>query len=455
MLPDSDLPDAVVSQQWFYRPGFSLRGILPDFGHDRTEALLGSDGALLPPSVTPDSVARRLAYALVRRMSLEQQVGQLLMPAFEHDTRGRPVTELTDEVKETMERLRPGGVLLFGVNLQTVEQTVSFVRELQGISSVPLLVGVDQEGGPVSRLNASGRIPATELPSAEAIGSTGDPSFAGAIGRIMGRELRSLGITMNMAPVADVLTRSDNPVIAGRSFGSEPEQVADMVSRMVHGIQSQGVLSVVKHFPGHGDSEGDSHYETVVVSHPRERLEQVELVPFVAAMDAQVAGIMSAHITLPEIAGDTPATTSHTVLTELLREDLGYDGLIVTDSLNMEAVAGRYNGGELAVAAVQAGADLLLQPIDPAAAFEAILTAVRGGRLTPQRIERSVVRIMETKFRAGLLPGPYSAGYTALPWDVTLPWDDYEQGGHTNDPYRVLGKEEHQRVIQQLNEANK
>ena len=363
--------------------------------------------------------------SLLETMSLEVRIGQMFVVDLRSKTSVQ-ITELNSEIIDMIDRIAPGGILLFGANIDTIPQTVSLVQALQGASRVPLFIGVDYEGGRVSRLTTSGKIPATRLPASALIGKTADPGVAYRIGRIMGAELRSLGMNMNFAPVADILSNADS-MIGDRAFSDDPRVVAAMTGAMVRGIQDEGVSSIVKHFPGHGDTTADSHDELVVLRHGRERLYSVEFLPFTAAIDAGVDGIMTAHIAVPEIGGaGVPTTFSRELITEELRKRMGHQGLVITDSLTMRAVRSHWDSGESAVRAILAGADMILQPFDVYAAKQAVIDAVTEGHISESRIEESLRRILRTKMirRIG------------------------EDSGDA--PYRTLGSNSHASYIESL-----
>jgi len=329
---------------------------------------------------------------LLALMDLEDKAAQLCVPALGADGRA-----LVDE-------LHPGGVILFGGDLATADQLRGLIEDLQRRSPIPLLVAIDHEGGVVDRFARVPAVGATPMPSAAAVGRTGDAELAYEIGRTMARELRSLGITVNLAPVADLRSNPANPVIGSRSYGSDPNRVAAMVAATVRGLQDGGVSATLKHFPGHGDSSGDSHDGPVSLPHDLERLRAVELAPFAAGIAAGSDLVLTAHIAFPEITGtDEPATFSRTMLDDLLRGEFGFDGVVVTDSLIMNAITDLAPPGETAVRSIGAGADLLLQPADPREARDGLVAAVEEGRLSMERLDRSVRRVLRLKFRRGLL----------------------------------------------------
>ncbi|MFB6156174.1 MAG: beta-N-acetylhexosaminidase [Haloferacaceae archaeon] len=327
-------------------------------------------------------------------LSLREKVGQLFLVGFDGTTLSPPVERFVDE-------WGLGGVVYFSRNVSTPEQTAALsarLRERAARAGVPPpLVAVDQEGGPVSRLPWG-----TELPSAMALGATRDASLAEVAGEAVGAELRSLGVDVNLAPVLDVHSDPDNPVVGVRSFGEDPSLAGELGTRFAAGLQSGGVLACGKHFPGHGATETDSHRDLPVVTRDRERLDRVELVPFERAVEAGVDAVMTAHVAFPALTGadDLPATVSRDVVTGVLREDLGFDGLVVTDCLEMDAIADGIGTAEAAVRALEAGCDLLTVSHTPAVqegAMRAVLDAVRAGRLPEARLDESVARVLRAK----------------------------------------------------------
>lgn len=337
-------------------------------------------------------------------MTLEQKVGQVFMLGFVGTT-------LTDENRALIQGLHLGGVTLFARNVDDGTQVAKLDRDLQAIADpVPLFISADQEGGLVVRVTDG----ATIFPGNMAVGATGDPFLARRVAEASASELLAMGINMSLAPVVDVNTNPLNPVIGVRSFGSDVDLVSRFGTETINGLQSSGVSAVAKHFPGHGDTSVDSHRDLPVVPHPLERLEALEFRPFQAAMQSGVDGIMTAHLYLPAIEPqpDLPATLSSTVLTGLLRERLGYQGLILTDALDMEAIKKGRPAAEAAIQAFEAGADMLLiagiTPDDRRHLGEgppALLAAVQSGRISEARLDASVSRILEAKARRGLLGG--------------------------------------------------
>src|SRR6266851_1357998 len=351
-----------------------------------------------------DTSPRAIAAQTLARMSLEQRVGQVFMLGFEGTT-------LTAANRALVQGLHLGGVTLFARNITTGPQLARLDADLQTIAdAVPLFISVDQEGGLVVRVTDG----ATIFPGNMAVGATGDPTLARRIAEASASELLAMGVNMDLAPVVDVNTNPLNPVIGVRSFGSDVSLVSDFGVQAIQGLQSSGVSAVGKHFPGHGDTDVDSHRDLPVVLHSLERLQTLELLPFKAAIQAGVDGIMTAHLYLPAIEPqqDVPATLSRTVLTGLLREQLSYQGLILTDALDMDAIKKDRPAAEAAVQAFEAGADMLLIAgitVDDrrhlAEGPPALHAAVQSGRVSEERLSASVLRILEAKAKRGILPG--------------------------------------------------
>ena len=331
---------------------------------------------------------------MIAEMTIEEKVGQLIMVGFEG-------TQANEAIETHIRERFVGGVVLFSRNIQSPQQTAELTNELQRLAGatarqIPLFVGIDQEGGWVIRLKEG----ATVLPGNMALGATNSTELAERAGEITAVELAAVGVNLNFAPVMDVNNNPDNPVIGRRSFGESPELVSRLGISYIRGLQRNGVLATVKHFPGHGDTTVDSHFELPTVSHDLERIHALELQPFRAAIDADVAAIMTAHIVYPAFDADRPATLSPTILTDLLRKELGFDGLLITDDMEMKAIDDRYQSGEAAVMAVEAGADIVMvlwTSTKQIEVFDALLSAVKSGRISQARLDQSVKRILKSK----------------------------------------------------------
>ena len=331
---------------------------------------------------------------MIAEMTIEEKVGQLIMVGFEG-------TQANEAIETHIRERFVGGVVLFSRNIQSPQQTAELTNELQRLAGatarqIPLLIGIDQEGGWVIRLKEG----ATVLPGNMALGATNSTELAERAGEITAVELAAVGVNLNFAPVMDVNNNLDNPVIGRRSFGESPELVSRLGIPYIRGLQRNGVLATAKHFPGHGDTTVDSHFELPTVSHDLERIHALELQPFRAAIDADVAAIMTAHIVYPAFDANRPATLSPTILTDLLRKELGFDGLLITDDMEMKAIDDRYQSGEAAVMAVEAGADIVMvlwTPTKQIEVFDALLSAVKSGRISQVRLDQSVERILKSK----------------------------------------------------------
>lgn len=357
--------------------------------------------------------AEAQADAILAKLTLEQKVGQVMVIGFDGKT-------YDPRCRDVVERLHIGNVILFARNIESPAQTAQLTNDLQASAlahgGLGMLIAIDQEGGRVTRLTAANGF--TEFPGAMALGATAKDvqEAAGNVrraGEIMAKEMRAVGINVDFAPDLDVNNNPSNPVIGVRSYSSDPHRVAILGTAFIEGLQSGGVLAFGKHFPGHGDTGTDSHVSLPTVIHERARLEAVEFVPFKAAIAANVAGIMSAHISFPTIepSPGLPATLSPKVLTELLRNELGYKGLIVTDSLEMGALAKQgYPSERGAVHALIAGADLLLFNAGHKmheAAHRGIIEGIRNGKVPMARLNEAVRRVLINKAKLGALqPAP-------------------------------------------------
>ena len=337
--------------------------------------------------------------ATLNRMSIDEKIGQLLIVGIG----GKQVSQVA---KAHITKRFAGGIILFRRNIQSPQQVANLTTELQQVAvqtpnAIPLFIAIDQEGGIVTRLKKG----ATVFPGNLALGATRSESLAEKAGEITALELAAVGINLNFAPVMDINTNPRNPVIGVRAYGDSPMLVSQLGTAYIRGLQANGVLATAKHFPGHGDTHVDSHKKLPTVGHDEERMNAVELAPFRAAIEARVAAMMSAHILYPALDADTPATLSHRVLTGLLREQLGFEGLIITDDLEMQAIDAHYQTGNAAVMAIQAGADIVMVPWSlkkQQQAYNALRNAVKRGKISRTRLEASVRRILKTKNDFGL-----------------------------------------------------
>ena len=348
--------------------------------------------------------AAKYAEATLQKMSVDEKIGQLLFTTYHGlltPTDSATYTKIVHDVVD----LHCGGfinvtrVSPLGIEKSQAYATAVLNNQLQSKAKLPLLIGADFERGTGMRLDDG-----TSFPTAMALAAAGTPADAYTMGKITALEARAVGIQWIYAPVSDVNNNPGNPIINTRSFGEDPHKVAEFVSQFVRGVEENGGLATAKHFPGHGDTAADSHVDLPVIPVNRERLESLELVPFRAAVAAGAGSIMTGHLAVPALEPDTntPATLSHNILTGVLRDELHFQGLVVTDAMDMGGITVRYAPGEAAVRAVLAGADALLMPPVPDAAFEGLQGAVRSGRISIERLDASVRRILEAKAMLGL-----------------------------------------------------
>ena len=340
----------------------------------------------------------------LKQMSLEEKVGQVLFTTY-HGSFTSTDSPAYAQLLHDVEVLHVGGFINvtqgspLGFLKSQAYPTAELSNQLQAKSRLPLLIGADFERGTAMRVDEG-----TSFPTAMALAAAGEPKDAYTMGKITALESRAVGVQWIYAPDADVNSNPGNPIINTRSFGEDPQRVAEFVMQFIRGVQENGGLATAKHFPGHGDTTADSHIDLPVVSADRQRLDKLELVPFRAAIAAGVGSIMTGHLNVPALEPDpnTPATLSSRVLTDLLRKQLGFEGLIVTDAMDMGGITVRFAPGDAAVRAFMAGADALLMPPVPDAAYEALLAAVKSGQISQERLDASLRRILQAKARLGL-----------------------------------------------------
>ena len=350
------------------------------------------------------SAASAWVESTLRKMTVDEKIGQLLFTTY-HGSLTSTDSPAYEQLLHDVQDLHVGGFIVvthgspLGIVKSQAYPTAVLANQLQAKSKLPLLVGADFERGTAMRYDEG-----TSFPTAMAVAAGGYPKDAYTMGKITALEARATGVQWVYAPDSDVNNNPGNPIINTRSFGENPHRVAEFVSAFVKGVEDNGALATAKHFPGHGDTAADSHIDLPTIPASRERLEHLELVPFRAAITAGVDTIMTGHLSVPALESDpnTPATLSPKILQGLLRKELGYQGLIVTDAMDMGGITVRYAPGEAAVRAVAAGVDCVLMPPVPDAAFEALQGAVKSGRISKERLDESVRRILQAKARLGL-----------------------------------------------------
>ncbi|MGM0674192.1 MAG: glycoside hydrolase family 3 protein [Spirochaetota bacterium] len=376
---------------------------------------------------------------LMSAMSLEEKIGQLLVLGLMSPDSDQPLTEVVPRTEEMLREVRPGGVVLYGGNIEDVGQVTALIDDLQSAAEIPLFVGIDEEGGVVSRLKHLGSGVATHLPSAAEVGVAGETLSAYRAGRLLGRELRSLGFNINFAPTVDVSDKEANPFLDSRTYSADPHEVARLAVPFLRGLQNHGVSASIKHFPGHGSAVEDSHYGLSTVAAGAEELRSSDWVPFRKAIEAGVDSIMVAHVMVPSLTEErVPASISPAVVQEAAREELGFDGLLISDSVTMGGLLNALDERSAAVAVVEAGGDIVLTPGNPYTAVSELVEAVEEGRITEERIDESVRRVLRVKLDRGILVPSDEAFERRFPHVRGL------------DPREVLSAPEHREVVEQI-----
>ncbi|MGL5152826.1 MAG: glycoside hydrolase family 3 protein [Clostridium sp.] len=381
---------------------------------------------------TKDKIKKKIS-----TMTLQEKVGQMMFV-------GVDGTKVDHKTMDVFEDMNVGGVILYGWRNfygTSIDKNIKFISDLKKgnsqNSNIPLFVGFDEEGGVYSHLPQE--IPKT--PAKGEIGNFNDPNLAEEFGVSIGSKLKSVGINVDFGTVLDINTNPNNPVIGARSFGATPEKVTEFGMREIKGIESKGIIPTVKHFPGHGDTDVDSHVGLPSLPHDMERLKKVELAPFQKAIDNGVDMLMTAHIMLPALDKEYPATMSKKILTDLLRKDMGYKGVVITDDLEMQAIKNNWGLGEAAIKCVEAGVDIMLvchTAENQKLVYDSIVQAVQDGKLSEDRIDESVERILTLK-------GKYNLQDTKLVYDENKFYEEI------NTVYESIGNY-YNRVVQKMYE---
>lgn len=361
------------------------------------------------PNPTPtDPVEEQLA-----QMSLRQKVGQMFVIRPEallvgmddlHDVTANAVTSLSDGMVSTNMQYPAGGIILYAHNITTPSQITTLTKQLHSLPGSPLLY-IDEEGGRVARIGRNKNFDVPKYASMGAIGATGNPINAQQAGVSIGSYLRFYGFDVDLAPVADVNTNPDNVVIGDRAFSDNPTVAASMVEAFLNGLHSSHVVGCLKHFPGHGDTKTDTHYGYAETLKSWQEMLNCEMIPFKRGIEAGAMFIMTAHIATPNITGNNdPATMSPVILQDKLRGELGFDGIIITDGMEMGAITSQYTNAEATIGAIKAGADIILGPHNYKKAFDAVVQAVQNGEISEERIDQSVRRILRVKQALAIWP---------------------------------------------------
>ena len=354
------------------------------------------------PTAPPDYVT-----SLMQEMTLRQKVGQLFI--VHPDSLDPPpnpdekcAVGCTPAMMEALQQYPVGGIIMFGENIESPDQIRKFNTDLQACTEIPLFLCIDEEGGLVARLANHKAFDLPKYRNAASVGKSGDPSKALEMGRTIGSYLKEYGFNVDFAPVADVNTNPKNTIIGSRAFSSKPETAAQMAAAMAEGLREEGIIPTFKHFPGHGDTAEDSHDALAVSRKTAEELAECEWTPFESATENDM--IMVGHIALPNVLNNrTPATMSEEIVTEVLKNQLGFQGLVVTDSMEMGAITAQYTSDKAALYALKAGCDIILMPANLETAFEAVVEACETGELSKDHLDATVERILRFKERHGIL----------------------------------------------------
>ena len=349
-----------------------------------------------------EELLEELVESCVANMSLEDKVAGLFIVTPEQLTGVTKAVQAGSGTEEALKKYPVGGLVYFAQNIQSAEQLKEMLSKTAGYATYPLFLGVDEEGGSVARV--ADQLKLTNVGPMADIGAGGDASAAYTAGQTIGTYLGEYGFNLDFAPIADVLTNPDNKVIGDRAFGSDPAVVSQMVASAVQGLQDTGISACIKHFPGHGNTSGDSHEGSVKTDRTLEEMQAAEFLPFQAGIDAGTDRVMVGHISAPGLTdGDAePASMNEKIITDILRKQLGYNGIVITDAMNMSAISEYYAADEAAIKALKAGADMILMPEDFVKAYEGVVAAVKDGTIDENRINDSLKRVYRVKY-AGTL----------------------------------------------------
>lgn len=342
---------------------------------------------------------------IVNNMTLEEKVGQIFMVAPEAvDKDGGSTTVFTENIEKEIEKYNLGGYILFASNIENPTQTQELINGLKKSSKIQPFVGVDEEGGRVAKIGKNSAMGVEKIEPMAQVGKSQNYERANEIGTTIGKYIKNLGFNLDFAPDTDVLTDSNNTEIGDRSFGNDPEVVGKMATEVVKGLQSENISTVLKHFPGHGGSIGNSHQGFSLSNRTEEELKKCEIVPFKTAIENGADCVMVAHMSLPNVTGDNiPATLSKKVVTDMLKTELNFKGVVFSDSMSMGAITENYGTGDACVKAVEAGIDMVLMPENLDEAYNAVLEAVKNGKISQERLDDAVSRIIKAKIQRGII----------------------------------------------------
>jgi len=383
--------------------------VLESVNEDNTEEMLSSseenmeetqEGENIEESdgLTDDlKVLDEVVEAIISEMTLEEKVAGLFIVTPEGITGVKTAVQAGDGTKKALEQYPVGGLIYYYKNIQSEEQIRKMIENSVSYCKYPMFIGVDEEGGDVARLAKALKL--NNVGPMADIGNTGDTTKAYDAMKTVGNYMTGYGFNLNFAPLADILYEGDNASLGDRAFGSDGTAVAGMVTAAMKGLEENGVTACIKHFPGVGDASEDTHNGLAVVDKTLDEMKQTDLLPFISAIENGANMIMVGHVSLPQIIGDnTPATMSKEVMTELLRSELGFNGVIITDAMNMTAITEYYGADEAAIRAFKAGADMVLMPEDFELAYEGVVEAVKNGTISEERINNSLKRVFRIKY---------------------------------------------------------
>lgn len=375
--------------------------------YEKKETVTSEESSEEPEKEMDWEDALELADDYLQTMTIEEKVGQLFVLNLEQldNTKGDfyEHRKVTEEMRKTISEYHIGGVLLFSRNLKNRKQTIRLNRKLQKASALPLFIAVDEEGGDVARIASNKRMKTTQFPSAEMIGKTKDDEYTYQMAKTIGTEIGELGFNADFAPVADVKLSSLNMEIGTRSFGDDPKKVSEHVSAFVQGLHQTGTCAALKHFPGQGSSDGNTHDGSVDLDSGISKLRNVDFVPFATGISVGADFVMMSHISVSKVTeSSVPASMSELMMKTILRDELGFEKIIITDAFDMASITGLYNSAEAAKTAIKAGVDIVLMPEDFEEAYSGVLGGIDSGEISQEMIDEAVTRILAVKIQRGI-----------------------------------------------------
>ncbi len=356
------------------------------------------------PAKLDDITLEALADEILETMTLEEKIGQMFLVCTD-DLDYNAETAMTDEMENNLKTYKPGGIIMFSFNIENRNQITTFIQSLQDSSELPLFIAVDEEGGNVARIANTDGIGTTKFPAMAEIGATGNTKKAYEVGSTIGSEISELGFNLDFAPVADITSEESNSEIGSRSFGTDKDVVGDMAAAVVKGLQANNVSATLKHFPGQGDLEEDTHAGYANLGKTIDELRETEFKPFQKGIKAGADFVMISHASVKNITeNDVPSSLSSLIVSDILKDELQFEGVTITDALNMKSITKFYDADEAAIAAVNAGEDIILMSEDYEMAYEGVLNAAEDGDIKKSTINSAVKRILMVKIKRGIIP---------------------------------------------------